>query len=46
VGVLTAITGHGPTPPEGGTYRHRSGSNSPHTITMPTREVRTRLVLM
>ncbi|GBN93166.1 hypothetical protein AVEN_31287-1 [Araneus ventricosus] len=25
VGVLTAITGHGPTPPKGGTSRHRSG---------------------
>ncbi|GBO25913.1 hypothetical protein AVEN_148748-1 [Araneus ventricosus] len=28
VGVLTAITGHGPTPPEGGTSRRRSGDNS------------------
>ncbi|GBL77078.1 hypothetical protein AVEN_12723-1 [Araneus ventricosus] len=25
VGVLIAVIGHGPTPPEGGTFRHRSG---------------------
>ncbi|GBM21270.1 hypothetical protein AVEN_149859-1 [Araneus ventricosus] len=31
VGVLTAIIGHVPAPPEEGTFRHRSGSNSaPH----------------
>ncbi|GBN55328.1 hypothetical protein AVEN_28814-1 [Araneus ventricosus] len=28
VGVLTDITGHGPTPSEGGASRHRSGGNS------------------
>ncbi|GBM12095.1 hypothetical protein AVEN_245490-1 [Araneus ventricosus] len=26
VGVLIASTGHGPSPPEGGTFRHRSGA--------------------
>ncbi|GBN81318.1 hypothetical protein AVEN_147869-1 [Araneus ventricosus] len=29
VGILTAITGHGPTPPEGGTSHHRSGGDYP-----------------
>ncbi|GBL81677.1 hypothetical protein AVEN_93462-1 [Araneus ventricosus] len=28
VGVLTAIIGHGPTPPEGGKFRHRSEGKS------------------
>ncbi|GBM89777.1 hypothetical protein AVEN_196285-2-1, partial [Araneus ventricosus] len=27
-GVLIGITGHGPNSTEGGTFRHRSGSNS------------------
>ncbi|GBO13224.1 hypothetical protein AVEN_82016-1 [Araneus ventricosus] len=27
VGILTAITGHGPTPPEGGASHHRSGGD-------------------
>ncbi|GBM02453.1 hypothetical protein AVEN_76502-1 [Araneus ventricosus] len=32
-GVLIAITGYGPTPPIGGTSRHRSGRNStPHPL--------------
>ncbi|GBM76627.1 hypothetical protein AVEN_41273-1 [Araneus ventricosus] len=38
VGVLAAITGHGPTLPEGGTYRHRSRGNSPHNIMYPSRK--------
>ncbi|GBN06553.1 hypothetical protein AVEN_208680-1 [Araneus ventricosus] len=29
VGFLTTITSHGPTPPEGGTSRHRIGGNTP-----------------
>ncbi|GBN05026.1 hypothetical protein AVEN_196676-1 [Araneus ventricosus] len=38
VGVQTAITGHGPTPPEGGTSLHRSGCNStPHPCYTPRR---------
>ncbi|GBN62600.1 hypothetical protein AVEN_177342-1 [Araneus ventricosus] len=38
VGFLTAITGHGPTPPEGGTSRHRIGGNSsPHHCYSPKR---------
>ncbi|GBL92627.1 hypothetical protein AVEN_123798-1 [Araneus ventricosus] len=37
VGVLSAITGHCPTPLEGGTSRHRSGGNSTHTIIVPLR---------
>ncbi|GBL96307.1 hypothetical protein AVEN_238676-1 [Araneus ventricosus] len=32
VEVLTAITGHGTTNPEGGTSRHRSGVNPFHTV--------------
>ncbi|GBO30034.1 hypothetical protein AVEN_98055-1, partial [Araneus ventricosus] len=41
IGVLVAITGHGPTPSEGGSSRHRKGGNStPH----PPEEARTRLL--
>ncbi|GBM12204.1 hypothetical protein AVEN_21012-1 [Araneus ventricosus] len=29
IGVVIAITGHGPTPPEGSTFRHRSGVTQP-----------------
>ncbi|GBN61097.1 hypothetical protein AVEN_107871-1 [Araneus ventricosus] len=36
IGVLVAITGQGPTPPEGGTSLHRSGGNSaPHHCYTP-----------
>ncbi|GBM09576.1 hypothetical protein AVEN_29428-1 [Araneus ventricosus] len=43
-GVLVAITGHGPTPPVGGTYYHwwRDPSS---IITIPTRETRGRLLI-
>ncbi|GBL89157.1 hypothetical protein AVEN_255277-1 [Araneus ventricosus] len=35
VGVLTVITGYGPAPPEGGTYRHRWGVTLPTPLLCP-----------
>ncbi|GBM17590.1 hypothetical protein AVEN_87707-1, partial [Araneus ventricosus] len=35
LGVLTAITGHGPTPPEGGTFRHRWRVTQPLPLLYP-----------
>ncbi|GBL60645.1 hypothetical protein AVEN_176301-1, partial [Araneus ventricosus] len=44
--VLVAITGHGPTPPEGGTYCHWRGLEYPKPpITIYTRKARTRLLI-
>ncbi|GBN12467.1 hypothetical protein AVEN_66493-1 [Araneus ventricosus] len=40
VGIVIAVIGHSPTPPEGGTFRHR-GVTQPHTIAMPIREAKT-----
>ncbi|GBN62536.1 hypothetical protein AVEN_91116-1 [Araneus ventricosus] len=44
VGVLSAITGHGPTPPEGDMYHHRQREN-PQPLMYTSPGARTRLLI-
>ncbi|GBM57586.1 hypothetical protein AVEN_85450-1 [Araneus ventricosus] len=37
-GILMAITGHGSTPPEGGTYYHLKGVTQPPRLLNPSKE--------